>query len=473
MKQKIKDFSYAILANGITTLVNLITTLVLPKVLEVEDYGYYQLYMFYAGYVGVLHMGWADGIYLRYCGTRYEKYNRSLFKGQIILFTGLQIIWFFIAFLFAFQQVIIDKKIVFMSIGILIVIANVKTLFSFILQASNRIQEYAGASIIGNMVSLILYFGLLLKGKQYYALYIYISILGVLITLILYIYYCRQLICCAIRQKRNIFILKQKQETLNNIMVGSKLMIASLASMMVLGVIRWAVEVQWDIEVFAKVSLTLSVSNLFMTFINAIAIVLLPMLRQMDEKKAVCFYKKLDVWLIVVLTGVMLLYYPAYLLISYWLPQYQQSLRYMAILFPICIFEGKISMLLNTYLKLFRQEKSILYINISAVVISIIFSVVSVFILQDLTLTIGMIVVVLAIRCIISEVCLSRYLHVRICKSLAIEIGASVCFIWSSWKIGGSKGVISYLCGFIVILILNMQELKDTICSLRIRINEK
>ncbi len=40
-----------------------------------------------------------------------------------------------------------------------------------------------------------------------------------------------------------------------------------------------------------------------------------------------------------------------------WLPEYADSLQYMGILFPIVIYEGRMSLLINTYLKTIRKEK--------------------------------------------------------------------------------------------------------------------
>ena len=47
-----------------------------------------------------------------------------------------------------------------------------------------------------------------------------------------------------------------------------------------------------------------------------------------------------------------------------WLPQYAESLRYMVILLPICIFDGKMSLLCNTYLKVLRKERQLFYFNL-------------------------------------------------------------------------------------------------------------
>lgn len=461
MRQNIKNFSYSILANGVVTLTNLITTLVMPKILDVESYGYFQLYMFYARYVGILHLGWADGIYLKYCGEEYEKLDRKLFNGQIKTFECLQIMWAFLAILNAFHQDILDKKIVFVSVGILIAITNIRILLSFILQATNRIQEYAKASIFGNFISVFLYVVLLAGKEKFYGFYVGVNLIGVMITLLLECYWCRELLIISKKDKLFHALSLQKRETVENISVGSKLMLASLAGMLILGIVRWAVEIQWDIEVFAQVSLTLSVSNLFMTFINAVATVLLPMLRQMDEEKAVSLYKKIDICLLIILSGGMLLYYPAYLLITHWIPHYQESLKYMAILFPVCIFEGKTSLLLTTYLKLIRREKKILLINILTVVVSVILTGISVFVFENLTLTVIAIVVILGARCVFAELYLGNCLCLNMWKSIVMEVSISICFMYSSWIIGGRQGVICYLCSFIIIIMFNIRQLKN------------
>lgn len=49
-----------------------------------------------------------------------------------------------------------------------------------------------------------------------------------------------------------------------------------------------------------------------------------------------------------------------------WLPEYTDSLMYMALLFPMCIYEGKMSLLINTYLKTLREEKAMLKVNLIA-----------------------------------------------------------------------------------------------------------
>ncbi|OTO76655.1 hypothetical protein A5865_000513, partial [Enterococcus sp. 12E11_DIV0728] len=55
--------------------------------------------------------------------------------------------------------------------------------------------------------------------------------------------------------------------------------------MLIIGSIRFFVEKRWTIETFGKLSFTLSISNMFMTFINAVGVVMFPLLRRTNQNK--------------------------------------------------------------------------------------------------------------------------------------------------------------------------------------------
>ena len=59
----VKNMSYTVGSNVLTTFIGAIMVLIVPKLVGVESYGYYQLYLFYTSYVGVSYLGWCDGIY--------------------------------------------------------------------------------------------------------------------------------------------------------------------------------------------------------------------------------------------------------------------------------------------------------------------------------------------------------------------------------------------------------------------------
>jgi len=107
IKRLFRDFGFVISSNLLTLIISTIVILVVPKLIGVEEYGYWQLFMFYSGYLGLLPLGWLDGIYLRYGGEKYERLNKSLFHSQFIL---LMIMQSFFALIIIIAAMIIHDK---------------------------------------------------------------------------------------------------------------------------------------------------------------------------------------------------------------------------------------------------------------------------------------------------------------------------------------------------------------------------
>ncbi|HGA0995664.1 TPA: hypothetical protein ACIQO3_002161, partial [Streptococcus suis] len=81
------------------------------------------------------------------------------------------------------------------------------------------------------------------------------------------------------------------------------LMLSNVASMLVIGTVRLGIEKRWDVATFGKISLTLSISNLIMTFINAVGIVIFPMLKRTEKSELPELYVKIRTLLMPVLLG--------------------------------------------------------------------------------------------------------------------------------------------------------------------------
>jgi O-antigen/teichoic acid export membrane protein len=119
IKQFIHKIFYSISANLVILFVSILFSFILPKFLGQEDYGYWQLYMFYLTYVGCFHLGWSDGIILRYGGAYYNELNKSLMHSQYWLLSVLEIfvcLGFFLFSLFFVNDV--DKTFILTVIGI-------------------------------------------------------------------------------------------------------------------------------------------------------------------------------------------------------------------------------------------------------------------------------------------------------------------------------------------------------------------
>lgn len=84
--------------------------------------------------------------------------------------------------------------------------------------------------------------------------------------------------------------------------------------------------------------------------------VLFPALRQTDKSKRNEIYSSLRDALGILLPIVFVAYYPMQLIFGIWLPDYKESLSYIAVLLPLCTYDGKMQMLCNTYFKVLRKE---------------------------------------------------------------------------------------------------------------------
>ena len=92
VKSLVKNAAIAFLAQGITLLISCITSLLVPKLLGVEEYGYWQLFVFYAGYVGFFHFGLNDGVYLLHGGESRDQIDKRSINSQFLVGSIFQLI---------------------------------------------------------------------------------------------------------------------------------------------------------------------------------------------------------------------------------------------------------------------------------------------------------------------------------------------------------------------------------------------
>ena len=459
LRNILENITYTFTANILTMLISIIMTLILPKFLGVTDYSYYQLYIFFISYVGFFHFGWIDGIYLKIGGMEYNDLEKSNYVTQFWMLNVLEIIIAAIISIFAlFTIKNIDKSFVLISTSVCGVITILRTYLLFILQSTNRIKEYAKYTRVDRFIYFALVIVFLFLGFKNYKIILYIDIFSKLVALVLCANKMKDIVFGKLNISKNTLL-----EIFENISIGIKLMLANIASTLIIGVVRFGIQKNWDIETFGKISLTLNISNLLMTFINAVAVIMFPLLRREEESNLPRIYTILRNTLMIFLYMMLIFYYPIKLILSTWLPQYADSLRYMALLFPICIYESKMSMLINTYLKSFRKEKSMLIINTISLILSLILTILSVFILNNLTWAILSIVFLLGFRCVIGELVLTKIMNILIYKDIILETVLTAIFIISSWFINNMFCSIIYTCFYLIYVFIKRKDIKRTI----------
>lgn len=459
----IKNFFRALSANVLRIVFTFVLTLLFPKILTESEYGFWQLYLFYVTYASYSSLGWCEGIYLKYGGMEYDQLDKKSIAGQVWTLTVYEVI-FNVLVGIAVCAFVADpmKKYVLCMALISAALDIVRYILQNVLQCTNRIKEYA------RIVSLerILFFGLsilfVVLGARDFKVFIYSELIARTLSLVYALFVCHDVVFTKLPSLKE--ITAEAKYLLN---CGFKLLAASLASQLIIGVVRFAVEQEWGTVVFGKISLTLSMSNMLITCISAVSVVLFPVLKRMDEQRLKDVYAVMRIVLTVPVFGVLLIYVPTKMALSMWLPQYAESLKYLAVLFPICIYEIRSSVLINTYFKAYRKENYILIVNLLSVGLSLILSLITVGLLKSLDLTVLIIVVLMVVKCLISEILLKPLVETSVLKNLIQEVILTVVFVASSWYIADFKATAIYAVVYMGYLLLNKKEIGQNIQQMK------
>lgn len=459
----IKNIGFAVGANMSRILTTLALTLLLPKLMTVEDYSYWQLYGFYGIYLAYSSIGWCEGVYLKYGGSEYGElpgrltasqfWGLAVYEGVFVLAVGAA----------AFPFIRDEGKA--WALGLSLSFTWLQILryqLQTVLQAVNRISDYAKVYTGERLLHFALVCGCLAAGFRGFAVIAGMETVSNLATLLYAAWLCRQVTFCRPAPFREAFA-----ETRRLIGMGYKLTLAGLASQLIIGIVRFAIEERWGTVAFGKISLSFSMANMMITCIAAVSIVLFPMLRKSSRETLCGLYQPVRLCMTVPMFGILLAYAPVKAALALWLPQYADSLRYLALLFPLCIYEARNTALVWTYLKTVRRERDIMKANVTMVFVSAGVTAATVYMLGSLELAVASIIVLYAAKAVYTELLLARELGFRNAGDHLAEAGLTAVFIAGSWFLPGIFGWLGYLAAYAVYAAALRRRLLRAVSALR------
>lgn len=454
-----RNLIFAIIAQGTSTLLSILISIILPKMMGVEQFAYWQLFIFYSSYVGFFHFGLSDGLYLRYGGTTIEKMDKSLIGSQFRLMVIWQtIISIFVLLIIPFFIGDSDRVFVWVLTAIYLVLANATWCLGYIFQAANETKIYSVGIIISKVLFIFVLSVFILMKKYDFRLYISLYVGAQFVAMIYSIVKGWNFVIAQSMPIR--FTLK---ETFYNMRIGINLTFSNIASSLILGFGRGFVDSHWDINAFGVFSLAISLVNFLLQFITQISMVMFPALRQVSNKKKSDIYILLRDSLGIILCGILILYVPIRLFFSWWLPDYAESLKYLSVILPICVYDGKMQMLYNTYLKVLRKERSLLYINILSCILSLILSIILSTVYNEVIMVVFAMVIAIAIRSIISSIYLSKTMKIELEDNLIFELLLTITFIFYNLVFECWIAFIMYATTFVFIFYIKRKTFKKAL----------
>ena len=427
-----KNVALTVSAQLVSFFVSAVLNLILPKYVSEIDYSSWQTLLLYLGYVPIFHFGFLDGLMLRYSQYDYNTLNKPLIQSQFRLFLGAEVFFALTVFALSFgvENETYRWLVRFVSFGI--ITANLYAYASHLFQMTNRISKYV---IFVMMMRLILGVGivaaLFFGANSFYDL------------CIVYFISCVLTILWGASQNRELFwgTGKLAEGTLaefkSNVSSGIMLLIAYLSSIFFVGGAKMVVQWHYDPLLFGRVAFSFNLVNLFLTFVTAASIAVFPSLKRIDTDHLPDFYVKIRRSMTPLLFVSLALYFPGYYVLKFWLPNYADSLVYLGVLMPMIVYESRVTLLTNNYLKTYRKERLMLLINLVSVAVAFVLYLVSAYVLDSLFVLLACLVSVVIVRSVVSEVVVMKIINRRRYAPFAAELAFVAMFIFAVVKFNG------------------------------------
>ncbi len=389
-----KNLWFAFLSQGVALLCSVLTTLIVPKIMGVEDYGYWQYFVFLVSYVSFFQLGVNDGVYLTHGGESRSRIDKGLIKKEFGLSLMMQALFMSaiisLSICFARDS---DKFILYIGAAVYMVISNATFFLGYIFQCMNETKLYSASIVVDRLVFLIpLLFCVLLRVTDcgvYIAAYIFAR--------------CVAFAYCAYHA-RDFFLSASPslctglRALVHDMRLGLVMTVANVCGMLILGIARYAIEVRWGIAVFGQLSLSLSLVNFILMFISQLSMVLFPALRQSSSSELGRLYSSFRDFALILLPLAFVIYYPLSLFVVAWLPEYAESLSYFVFLMPIVLYESIGDMICTTFFKVRCEPERVLMVNLISLTAAAVGSYVAVFYISNVYAVIVFAVLALAIR---------------------------------------------------------------------------
>ncbi len=458
----LKNIAQVMFGNAALLLSQVLTGFVLPKLMSVESFGNYRIFMLYGTYAGLLHFGFVDGILFKYGGKNIDDIKREEISKYFSVFivieaiTSMVIIAISVLFFFGSKY-----GFIFFAIGIYNFVLNVVTFFQYFSQAIMRFGLVSSASliqaatismiIISILISKLIGFSKGVNYRTYVVMYI-----GV---------YCVLLVFYTLGYKQsnqyNKISITSKYGTngINEVFkVGLPITIAYQISNLTLNLDNQFVSMFFSARTFAKYSFAYNLISITVSVVLAVAMVLFPYLNKLGKAAALKQYINNIDYILLFAYASLISYYPVRIIIQWFLPKYQESLVYFRILSPGVAITLCITVIVSNYYKVMDDNIRYLRNGCISLVITLILDTVVYFTFKDVIAMAFVSLVELAIWYTIEDVSFrikyniknfSSYLYIGL-MVVAFEVATGMQNVLLSFII--------YVCLYIVVSLLVMRR---------------
>lgn len=354
---------------------NVALVFTVPKLISIENYGYWRLFLLYASYAGILHLGMVDGALLRWAGRPLAEIQEEIPSCvKFLLWQNLTVI----IVVCLCTASVHTSELRFLVVGVLAVslIQNLTTLFQVALQASRHFRPVA----ISTAAPLGLLLCFLLLGKRifevgYHDLVFYYAAGWILTLGWLFSTLERWHASSAHSTVRLGFAY---------ISVGWPIVLSNASLAFAQQLDRFAVSWVADIQDFAMYSLAASAVAVPMLLAQAVYKVVFSHLAGVSSNGRVRIYSRGSRLLVAAWLALLLYYFLLKLVIAHYLPKYLASLPIAAILLLGTVFLASVQVLQMSFAYLHGRQRQFLIRTVEMLVVGLIITVFAASVLRSL-----------------------------------------------------------------------------------------
>ena len=363
-----KFIAHSLLVFGSQTLVvltGLVKALVVPVLLGVSDFAYWQLYVFYTVYVGLFTLGHNDGIYLKYGGYRFEDLPFAKLRASNAMHAVLLILGMALVALMAATASDPLRKIVFFAIAANIPVIGIAGNISLSLQAVNRIKDFAFLNAADKIFFSVALFALFYPEMRTFWFLILIDLVSKTSVLVALLFRYRQLYAGSFEG-----IAPALLEFRGNLRSGFQLMVANLSGMLVLGIGRIIIEYWGSLDGYSYYAFATSVAGIVLMSVTAMSVTIYPILKLQGKSSYSYFFEQANSAYLVFALGALISYFMAAAFIILVATSYAPVLEFLNVVFAITVLQGKMQLVNNTFYKALRLEGAMLWANLTSLLIA-------------------------------------------------------------------------------------------------------
>ena len=359
------DTVIVLISNVIMIISGIVVGFILPKILSVNDYGYYKTFTLYVTYLGLFSVGFVDGIVLKYGGFNYEQLEKCRFRKYYRYYIFIQAIWTFLICTISFliKSAHLKQLLLFLAINLLFL--NTIGYFRQISEITQRFREYTIIKLANSFLTIasVIVMCLLKPSVRINAnIFIVITLLINAIISIWYLAIYRGIVFGSAKTPEVSF-----KDVVNLCKLGFPLMIANLCSTLILTIDRQFVNVLFDNETYAVYAFAYNLLSLLTVATTAASTVLYPYLKRSDKESMAQNYEKYVVLLSIMVFLAIACYFPLQIIIRRFLPQYEKALPIFRVVLPGLPLTSSITVIMHNYYK--TAGKSNLYFRRSFIIL--------------------------------------------------------------------------------------------------------